>query len=712
MKRNIFRNTDGIIAIVGALALFPVLVVSGFMIDFAFRNYVDQTIQQAADVASVAGVGNLVYEGGNVTTATAEASKYFYANLNQLPKNISPRTVVPVIDVDLSQRKVTVTRGDYAVPTFFSGLVNIKSLPAAGLSEAQGASAGEVAFCKDSCGGDYPVSLGMMAGKEIYAPYMFDRGCSGTIIRRGSTSAHKRMNICSKAGGGPDGKTEYRMCAGICNGDYTQPIFGFQGTGDINKTRFYGPTEKGVYKGVYMSDCATPDMNRRGVDPDFYQHIFLCRHIQRENDILKMVYSDRCPAELPVSIGSVGGQFGYKSHLWGRQYNDGQTIGPMNFCSSTAQSANLRLCKNSCGSGTPYAIASIGTEEYGEPDRVNYSRFYDTGCTGTLAPPVVRTLARSHHCEFNPNAEGCQDYCASRYPGGLPTCSGGGSMPICNNKCAVNYCSSFNNNGGFPQMNNSSDITCPGYNPCLSYPGSSNPLCPYPSCFSAPNNTSNYCRWQLGNLRANCGANPADPVCAAVWSYEPEKINVLLCSSSQRLVDRCDFGPYNDNPGHSQEENLKKHLYSGNNYTLTRFPKSKVGFLGFLGFLGFPGFYAGTEVVSLCSAGKLPLHEMPITSTDGVYNCGGRWPRHLGSFDTWDQGTFDRQDFYFNALFNGLDPERVNGLEDRGGFGDKSDENWGTYTNLQHHDDDQSKVSLCGQGASNLGGIDGILLTK
>lgn len=125
---------DGNFAIMGTLALVPIMLATGAAVDFNQRTNVNGALQAAADAAALAGMRD------NTLTEREIKNVANLAFSNNLSGDVSFENVN--VDVSLTSKGTILVSAKSSLPTTFMSMVGINSLQASAVSEASSGSAG------------------------------------------------------------------------------------------------------------------------------------------------------------------------------------------------------------------------------------------------------------------------------------------------------------------------------------------------------------------------------------------------------------------------------------------------------------------------------------------------------------------------------------------------------------------------------------------
>ena len=129
--KNIFRRHDGNVAIMFALALFPIIILLGGAMDFDRRQGYDQKLQYAVDAATLAAVGHSI----DNPDATDEEIETFAVNFIEKNYDAGGSALNPpkvIFDSEAGTMSVDATAN---VPTTLLGITGIKDLEANAYAE-------------------------------------------------------------------------------------------------------------------------------------------------------------------------------------------------------------------------------------------------------------------------------------------------------------------------------------------------------------------------------------------------------------------------------------------------------------------------------------------------------------------------------------------------------------------------------------------------
>lgn len=119
---KIFKCDRAAVLPLFALTLFPILFLTGAVIDIGRQAYINTQLAYACDAAAIAGARY------DVDDVVANATKIFYANF---PKGTGNLNVVPVVTLSADNSTVTVTASANTA-LIFSKLLKLNTLPVAG----------------------------------------------------------------------------------------------------------------------------------------------------------------------------------------------------------------------------------------------------------------------------------------------------------------------------------------------------------------------------------------------------------------------------------------------------------------------------------------------------------------------------------------------------------------------------------------------------
>lgn len=125
LKKRFLKNDRGAVLPLFAIALLPVMLLTGIVVDVGRQAYVNTQLAYACDAAAIAGARY------NIEDVQANATKFFYANYPQGRHEVQVR---PVVSLSPDQTIVTVS-ASAEISLFFSRLLGQDVLPVRG--EAQ-----------------------------------------------------------------------------------------------------------------------------------------------------------------------------------------------------------------------------------------------------------------------------------------------------------------------------------------------------------------------------------------------------------------------------------------------------------------------------------------------------------------------------------------------------------------------------------------------
>jgi hypothetical protein len=135
---NRWREEAGNVAMITALCAPVLISAAGFAMDFGYASYIAQRMNRAAEAAVIAAVSQsaaTAVGGYSQYTALANYGKgVFAADISQLPT----ASTTPTLTVVSNGKGGVVANISYSasIPTFFSSIININTIPASGSSQA------------------------------------------------------------------------------------------------------------------------------------------------------------------------------------------------------------------------------------------------------------------------------------------------------------------------------------------------------------------------------------------------------------------------------------------------------------------------------------------------------------------------------------------------------------------------------------------------
>lgn len=116
-----FRQSDAQIGIIFALVCLPLLVITGFAVDFARQHSTDRHLEFAADMASLAGARAMDDASLSDAQIRTVAMDSYFAQLKSAHADVA--CDAPIVSVDRAGRQVTVA-GDCDLPTIFGANIS------------------------------------------------------------------------------------------------------------------------------------------------------------------------------------------------------------------------------------------------------------------------------------------------------------------------------------------------------------------------------------------------------------------------------------------------------------------------------------------------------------------------------------------------------------------------------------------------------------